>query len=262
MLTFEVPNLVRCYGLTKEPENGNYMMVLNYAVDGDLKNFLENKKDYFTWKERYSLLCDISLALLKIHERNIIHRDLHPGNILITGNSWVISDLGISKFSDDKSKSEIIGVLPYIAPEVLLSFDYTTAVDIYSIGIIMWQIVYNCAPYWNRNHDISLVRDIYDGLRPPKISGLHIDYEEMMERCWNTVASNRPSALELFEFSKKNYQRICSGEIFIPEMKINSINESYNNDLKPRIINTAKIKDTIHYIQSHESDLLIPVEKL
>ncbi|CAG8767959.1 21781_t:CDS:2, partial [Cetraspora pellucida] len=207
MLTSEIPHLIKCYGLTKDPENENYMMVLSYAFDGDLKDFL--KKNNFTWKERYSLLCDITLALLKLHEHDIIHRDLHPGNILITGNSWKIGDLGISKFSDDKSKSEIIGVLPYIAPEALIGSDYTTAVDIYSIGIIMWQIVCNHVPYWDRNHDISLARDIYFGLRPPKIPGLLIGYEEIMEKCWNSDASFRPSALELYEFSKKNYQEIC-----------------------------------------------------
>ncbi|CAG8457342.1 10673_t:CDS:2 [Cetraspora pellucida] len=217
-LAIEVENLISCYGITKDPESGKFMMVLERQDDGDLRSFINNTDIAHTWREIFTLLNDISLGLYEIHKRDMIHKDLHPGNILFSNGIWKICDFG---FSEPANKSsEIVGVLPYIAPEVLLERNYTSAADIYSIGIIMWQLITKCNPYGDLkcDNEIQVALEICKGRRPTNDFKLYPDYEKMMKRCWDVNISNRPSASELYNFSKENLQKIFKKEFFIPEL--------------------------------------------
>jgi len=99
---------------------------------------------------------------LNFIELQICNRDLYSGNILY-GNSSnkhpvVISDLGISKSSMDNDDDEIYGIIPYIAPEILQEKEYTTASDIYSFGMIMWELMTGRKPFWDQDHDEELIK--------------------------------------------------------------------------------------------------------
>ncbi|CAG8500153.1 18707_t:CDS:2 [Dentiscutata erythropus] len=251
-LTIEVKNLISCYGLTKDPENSKFMMVLERQDDGDLKSFINNIDITHTWREIFTLLNDISCGLYEIHNRNMIHKDLHPGNILFSNGVWKICDFG---FSEPANKnSEIIGVLPYIAPEVLLEKNYTPAADIYSIGIIMWQLITKCNPYEDEKYDneIRLAIDVYKGHRPIIKFELNSDYEKMMKICWDSNISNRPSASELYSFSKENLKKNFKNELFTSKLNINfdlKSNHTSNIFQAPKTIDTEKIKTMIKSIK-------------
>ncbi|CAG8550453.1 17962_t:CDS:1, partial [Racocetra fulgida] len=112
------------------------------------------------------------MGLFHIHHKQIIHRDLHSGNILVDDpNSLLrsirIGDFGISKPANSiKDTKEIYGVIPYIAPEIFNGEKYTTASDIYSFGMVMWEMTIGQKPFSDRNHDGLLILDILNGLRP------------------------------------------------------------------------------------------------
>ncbi|CAB5372353.1 unnamed protein product [Rhizophagus irregularis] len=96
--------IVQCFGLTQDPSNGNYMLVMN-NLDLDLRKYLQQNHNQLTWKERIQIITDITLALRRIHEENAIHRDLHSGNILYNlGNAFYISDLGFCGPADKPLK--------------------------------------------------------------------------------------------------------------------------------------------------------------
>jgi len=134
---------------------------------GDLRQYLMNNK--LAFKGRLRRLSNIAAGLKKIHKQGLIHRDFHPGNILsggLGGYSY-ITDLGLCKPANEITKEEkIYGVMPYVAPEVLQSKPYTQASDIYSLGIVMYEIFSNACPYLDREYDTSLASDICRGLRP------------------------------------------------------------------------------------------------
>ncbi|POG70632.1 kinase-like domain-containing protein [Rhizophagus irregularis DAOM 181602=DAOM 197198] len=132
------PNIVQCFGLTQDPSNGNYMLVMNIA-DLNLREYLQRNYNQLTWKRKIQFAYNILTTALKdIHDENAIHRDLHSGNILFKeiNQKFVISDLGFCGPADKSSKS-IYGNLPYIAPEVISGKEYTFKSDIYSIAMLI-----------------------------------------------------------------------------------------------------------------------------
>src|SRR5437016_11921505 len=114
----------------------------------------------------------IVYSLSRIHQKNEIHRDLHSGNILFgqTTQRFDISDLGFCGPAD-KPLNSVYGNLPYIAPEVIVRKETTFASDIYSIGMIMWEISSGQPPFSNYYHDYDLAIKIVNGMRPKVVIG-------------------------------------------------------------------------------------------
>jgi serine/threonine protein kinase len=137
--------VVRVYGITQDPETKDYMMVLQYAENGSLRNYLDKSYGRLTWEYKFVDLWFIASGLKNIHENELIHRDLHIGNILYFSNYASITDMGLCKPADynasENTKNSIYGVLPYIAPEILRGQIYTKAADIYSFGITMYEVI-------------------------------------------------------------------------------------------------------------------------
>ncbi|RHZ70945.1 hypothetical protein Glove_264g15 [Diversispora epigaea] len=172
---FEVS--IRFYGITQDPETHSYMM------------------------------------LMEIHKLDIVHQDFHPGNILSTDfeSELQISDFGLSKLigenPNNPEKKNIFGVLPYIAPEVLSGDEeYTKAADVYSYGIIAYEMVTGFPPYPDIPHDEDLAIKICNGLRPkipfhtPKL------ITRMIMRCWDARVTHRPTFEELLDELWKYYK--------------------------------------------------------
>src|SRR6185436_10690050 len=88
---------IKFYGITQDPETRSYMMVLQYAKDGNLREYLKNNFNNFNWYQKLYNLSDLSLNLRDIHELDIVHQDFHPGNILSSNfksDYMMISDFG------------------------------------------------------------------------------------------------------------------------------------------------------------------------
>src|SRR5437899_2581582 len=103
-----------------------YMIIMQYADHGSLLSYLDQNSNNLTWK-KLQYLWNIAYRLWHIHDRHLIHCDLHGGNIVLNKRYYkttpLICDLGLSKSvnSSQSTTSTIQGVLPYIAPEVLHS---------------------------------------------------------------------------------------------------------------------------------------------
>ena len=172
------------YGLTKDPSNGNYMLVMN-KMDIDLRNYLQQNHHKLTWRERIQITVDIIGALEQVHRENEIHRDLHSGNLLYSELRFDISDLGFCGPVDKPLKS-IYGNLPYIAPEVIVEKEYTFKSDIYSVAMLMWEISSGQPPFSNYENDYNLALKIINGMRP-KVIAETLKYEYLMKQCWDAL---------------------------------------------------------------------------
>src|SRR5437667_272182 len=172
------------------------MLVMN-EYDIDLRNYLQQNHNQLTWRQRIQIADDIIDALNRIHNENAIHRDLHSGNIL-KKSYFSISDLGFCGPAD-KSPNSIYGNLPYIAPEVIAGKETTFKSDIYSIGMLMWEISFGQPPFSNYKHDFDFVMNINNGMRPKVVSGTPIEYQSLMEQCWDADPIKRPDTKTLLD---------------------------------------------------------------
>ncbi|RGB34896.1 kinase-like domain-containing protein [Rhizophagus diaphanus] len=188
------------YGMTKDPETEELMMILQFAGKGNLRNVLLHNFNNILWKDKVIYLLWITCCLNELHELKRCHKDLHSGNILIVNYESFISDFGLSGPSNkQKSDDKICGVLPYIAPEVLNGEPYTLSSDIYSLGIIMAELSSGRPPFYKRNHDINLALEICNGLRPEFEIGTPEIYKKLAYKCMNANSNQRPTAQELYD---------------------------------------------------------------
>jgi serine/threonine protein kinase len=173
------------------------MLVMN-RMNINLREYLQQNNNQLTWEERIKIIYLIIDALYKIHKENSIHRDLHSGNILYSlfNDDWYISDLGFCGPAD-KPLTSIYGNLPYIAPEVINGKETTFASDIYSIGMLMWEIAFGQPPFINYKHNYDLAINVINGIRPKIVSEIPLKYKSLMEQCWNANPLERPNSYSL-----------------------------------------------------------------
>src|SRR6266511_3440503 len=148
---------------------------------------------------------------MRIHEKNYIHCDLHSGNIFLYGyNQNMIGNLGLCQQVVDKKDdpNKILGVIPYLAPEVLLKKPYTKESDIYSFGMIMWEHTTGKKPFHDRSHDQYLMLDILKGERPQITDDTPEFYAKLMKRCWDHRPENRPTAGEIWNCLLKYHKHV------------------------------------------------------
>ncbi|EXX71949.1 Tpk1p [Rhizophagus irregularis DAOM 197198w] len=189
-------NIIKLYGITQDPKTEHYLMILEYAENGNLRNYLI-KNNKLNWENKISFLNDIAIGLEYIHEKEINHQNLHTGNLLYMDDIRIcITDIGLCK-PDDTNNNNVYGVLPYIAPEILQGQNYTNAADIYSYGIIMYEVISGLPPFYDVCHDENLAIKICNGHRPRfsiKVPQLIV---QLIKRCLDSNPSNRPTIKEI-----------------------------------------------------------------
>ncbi|RIB29908.1 kinase-like domain-containing protein [Gigaspora rosea] len=220
-------------------------MIFQYADNGSLYKYLRENFNKLTWQAKLKILSDCSLDLLRIHDdAKYIHADFHSGNILQGKQSSYISDLGLSRKTDESVlEGEIYGVMPYVAPEVLLGKQqFTQAADIYGFGVIMTEITSGQRPFDGIEFNLKLaVKICSKGLRPEFAPGTPKCYIELAEKCMDSDPQKRPRALDI----RKTIEEWLA-EIALP----NSINEwlekissSNDNEIQKLLNKIASIND-------------------
>src|SRR5207244_10354481 len=121
--------------------------------------------------------------------------------MLIQAGSCYITDLGLCGPVDDKSSGKIYGIIPYIAPEIFQGTKNTKQSDVYSVGMLMWEIFAGHPPFDDGAHGPGLILKVCEGLRPPLLLNMPIDCVQMMQRCWDMDLSKRPTMQELLVFA-------------------------------------------------------------
>ncbi|RIA93425.1 kinase-like domain-containing protein [Glomus cerebriforme] len=194
--------IIKCYGITRDPETKDYMLIMEYANGGNLHNFLKNNFMKITWNIKLDILWKISKGLECIHKLNSIHQDFHSGNILLS-ETWKIGDLGLSQPVNitllNNVNNGIYGIIPYIAPEIFNGAKPTKESDIYSMGMIMWELTTGHKPFANVEHNINLIYEIIDGKRPEITNDTPECFATLMKKCWNSDPLKRPSITKICE---------------------------------------------------------------
>ncbi|RIB11350.1 kinase-like domain-containing protein [Gigaspora rosea] len=126
----------------KDPSNGHYFMILQY-IDKDLRDYLRENFKHLQFLDKFRMAEEIAQGLWFLHTKNIIHGDLNSKNILVYNKQIKIIDFGMSKQINEVSTqlySEIKGMPAYMDPRCFKDLKYDKKSDIFSLGVILWEI--------------------------------------------------------------------------------------------------------------------------
>ena len=136
-------------------QNKEYLfIILDYLPGGDLRYHLSKRKK-FSEKEIKFLTSNLILSLEYLHNKNIIHRDVKPENLVFDLNGYLhLTDLGIScEFIKGKKLFNSSGTLSYMAPEVFLKKNHYFTVDYFAVGIIIYELIFGKRPFNGKNRN-------------------------------------------------------------------------------------------------------------
>jgi serine/threonine protein kinase len=241
------------------------MMVMELK-EGSLRQHLDNNFISLNWVHKLRNLQSIASGLKKIHQKGLIHRDFHCGNILSDFNDMsFITDLGLCRPANTEllqsNDNKVYGVLPYVAPEVLRGKEYTQASDIYGFGIIAYEICTGLPPYHNVAHDEFLTIKICQGLRPNstnyKIPQILF---EIINKCWDANPLKRPKAVDLYNLLcglySDIYKKLTDPTIDKQIKEVDEINEHSSYLSKSPLLSAGTLSYITHPQAIYTSRLL------
>uniref|UniRef100_A0A3P8X6M9 Mitogen-activated protein kinase kinase kinase 12 n=1 Tax=Cynoglossus semilaevis TaxID=244447 RepID=A0A3P8X6M9_CYNSE len=186
------PNIITFKGVcTQAP---CYCILMEYCAQGQLYEVLRAGR-----KITPSLLVDWSMGIAGgmnyLHLHKIIHRDLKSPNMLITHDDLVkISDFGTSKELSDKStKMSFAGTVAWMAPEVIRNEPVSEKVDIWSFGVVLWEMLTGEIPYRDVDSSAIIWGVGNNSLQLPIPESCPDGFKILLRQCWNCKPRNRPS---------------------------------------------------------------------
>ncbi|GBC10313.1 hypothetical protein RclHR1_09510004 [Rhizophagus clarus] len=193
------PNIIGFYGISEEPSN-KYAMVLEFANQGNLREYLTIYFKTLQWSDKIRMASDIVRGLKCLHSSHIIHRDLHAKNILVSNHKLMIADFGASKqllettSNSSCSTADGIGMIEYMEPQRFKIIDYkkNKKSDIYSLGILLWEISSGRPPYLGYPRYALGAYISYNNIREKPIKDTPLEYQQLYQKCWNDDPNLRP----------------------------------------------------------------------
>ncbi|KAK7265293.1 hypothetical protein RJT34_32911 [Clitoria ternatea] len=199
------PNVVSFYGIVRDGPDGSLATVTEFMINGSLKQFLHKKDRTIDRRKRLIIAMDAAFGMEYLHGKNIVHFDLKCENLLVNMRDpqrpiCKIGDLGLSKVKQHTLVSGgVRGTLPWMAPELLSgkSNMVTEKIDVYSFGIVMWELLTGDEPYADM-HCASIIGGIVNNtLRPKLPTWCDPEWKSLMESCWASDPAERPSFSEI-----------------------------------------------------------------
>ncbi len=196
----QFPNIVRLYGVCTEP--GHYAMVMEYLPQKSLRHRLQDDKE-FSWTQRWQVAVDMAQGLAYLHSRKILHRDLKSLNILLDANHHAkISDFGLAKVkleinSSSSKVNKTSGSVRWQAPELFKrNASPTPATDVYSLGMILWEIAARQLPFNDAANELTAMGWIKDGEQEKIPADCPKALAEIIQACW-AAPEKRPTAQDI-----------------------------------------------------------------
>ncbi|KAH7683665.1 Non-specific serine/threonine protein kinase protein [Dioscorea alata] len=199
------PNVVAFYGVVKDGPGGTLATVTEYMVNGSLRHVLLRKDRYLDYRKRLIIAMDAAFGMEYLHSKNIVHFDLKCDNLLVNLKDQSrpickVGDFGLSKIKRNTLVSGgVRGTLPWMAPELLngSSSKVSEKVDVFSFGIVMWEILTGEEPYANMHYGAIIGGIVNNTLRPPLPASCDPEWRRLMEQCWAPDPVQRPSFTQI-----------------------------------------------------------------
>lgn len=219
--------VVRLYKITVQPY---YSLVMELMPNGNLHDFLRNNQDKPLSREMiFRIAMDIASGLSDIHAHGIIHCDLKSLNVLLDHQLRAkLSDFGlvsVRRNSTQSGASRIKGTPQWMSPEVVKGDSPSEASDIYSLGMIFWEVATRRTPYSHLGDPNQIMFQIFQGKKEKIPDDCDKDFQTLISACWSEVAK-RPKAVQIVDTLKPLLETKARG----PSSSI-GLSESYGPPL-------------------------------
>uniref|UniRef100_A0A3B3QNJ1 Ephrin type-B receptor 3 n=1 Tax=Paramormyrops kingsleyae TaxID=1676925 RepID=A0A3B3QNJ1_9TELE len=195
---FDHPNIIRLEGVVTKSRP--VMIVTEFMENGALDSFLRMNDGQFTVIQLVGMLRGIAAGMKYLSDMNYVHRDLAARNILVNSNLVCkVSDFGLSRFLEDNTTdptytSSLGGKIPirWTAPEAISYRKFTSASDVWSYGIVMWEVMsYGERPYWDMSNQ-DVINAVEQDYRLPPPMDCPTALHQLMLDCWVKERNLRP----------------------------------------------------------------------
>ncbi|XP_010436942.1 PREDICTED: serine/threonine-protein kinase STY46 [Camelina sativa] len=192
-------NVVQFIGACTKPPH--LCIVTEFMPGGSVYDYLHKQKGVFKLPALFKVAIDICKGMSYLHQNNIIHRDLKAANLLMDENEVVkVADFGVARV---KAQTGVMtaetGTYRWMAPEVIEHKPYDHKADVFSYGIVLWELLTGKLPYEYMTPLQAAVGVVQKGLRPTIPKNTNPKLAELLERLWEQDATQRPDFSEIIE---------------------------------------------------------------
>ncbi|KAL3377832.1 hypothetical protein AABB24_003969 [Solanum stoloniferum] len=196
-------NVVQFIGACTRPPN--LCIVTEFMTRGSIYTFLHKQRGAFKLPTLLKVAIDVSKGMSYLHQNNIIHRDLKTANLLMDEHGVVkVGDFGVARVQTQTGvMTAETGTYRWMAPEVIEHKPYDHKADVFSFGIVMWELLTGEIPYAYLTPLQAAIGVVQQGLRPTIPKSTHPKLAELLEKCWQQDPTQRPDFSEILDILKQ-----------------------------------------------------------
>jgi len=209
------PNIVTVYDLGDQ--DGVPYLVMEYLEGDSLEKVIKEQRP-FSLAEKLNIITQVCEGLGYAHQRQIIHRDVKPGNVVVLNDGGVkIVDFGIAQLGNERftQTGQVIGSLYYMSPEQIQGLDIDARSDIYSTGVLLFEFLAGVLPFQGKDPTSTLAKILQEP--PPSLSNLFTacppELDAVIQRALSKDRNNRYTAMEDFVFELQSVQEKLSRDV-------------------------------------------------
>ncbi len=193
MASFSHPNIVNVYDVGREGRR--YYIVMEYVPGTDLRHLIR-KRAPLSVQEALEIARQIAAGVGAAHRKGIVHRDIKPGNVLITPSGEAkVADFGIARaITNTQHLTEpgvVWGTTAYLSPEQIRGEPATPASDVYAIGVVLFEMLTGRTPFQGEDRVAIALQHLHEP--PPKLSKLNPRVPPSVERLVERMLSKDPA---------------------------------------------------------------------
>ncbi|CAN4107315.1 unnamed protein product [Withania somnifera] len=192
-------NVVQFIGACTRPPN--LCIVTEYMSGGSIYDYLHKQKGSFKLPTLLKVAIDVSKGMNYLHQNNIIHRDLKAANLLMDENEVIkVADFGVARV---KAQTGVMtaetGTYRWMAPEVIEHKPYDHKADVFSFGVVVWELLTGKLPYEYLTPLQAAIGVVQKGLRPTIPKHTPSKLVELLQTCWQKEPASRPDFSEIVD---------------------------------------------------------------
>ncbi|MER7269671.1 serine/threonine-protein kinase [Micromonospora carbonacea] len=196
------PNITNVYDYGESEQVGlTVPYVVMELVDGGPLSARLGRDGTLPWREAVTIGAEVTSALATAHARGVVHRDVTPGNVMLTSTGVKVVDFGISALAGESEKGAdgtLLGTPAYLAPERLDNGQVSPATDVYALGLLLYRMLTGRLP-WQASTTTQMLRaHMYAEPAPmPDVPGLPAEVAGLVHRCLAKRPEDRPATAEV-----------------------------------------------------------------